>query len=111
MTDCPDQLQIAWWANNLGELDREIARLALLCRIRILDPGVLERALQRDESVCGTQNPIAFAKLHDLLLMHYAIQKRAAKAVGAVQAAQIEDHVIDALRKRFAAQIEDLPRS
>ena len=39
MTTEPDHLQIAWWATNLDELDREIARLARLCEVRILDPG------------------------------------------------------------------------
>ena len=53
MTTEPDHLQIAWWAKNLDELDREIARLALLCQVRILDPGVIDGVLQNDGSVCG----------------------------------------------------------
>ena len=47
----------ALWAENLDELDREIARLALVCQVRILDPGIILRVLRKDASVCGTDNP------------------------------------------------------
>lgn len=102
MTDQPDHLLIAWWAKNLDELDLEIARQALLCRVRILEPGVVERVLHRDASVCGTQNPVAFGKLHDLVMMHFAIRKKSVDAVGPVQAAQIEAHIIERLKIVFA---------
>jgi hypothetical protein len=36
MTEQQDQLQIAWWAKNIDELDREIGRLCALCQVRIL---------------------------------------------------------------------------
>jgi len=91
-----------WWAENLQALDSEIARLALLCQVRILAPGTVERVLSRDASVCGKDNPIAFAKLHDLLLMHFAIREKSADSVGQVQTAQIEAYVIDRLKKRYA---------
>jgi hypothetical protein len=50
------------WVNSFDDLDQEIARLALLCRVPILDPGNVERVLRKDGSVCGTDNPVAFAK-------------------------------------------------
>jgi len=96
-----DPLQIAWWAKNLDELDREIARLALLCQVRILDPGIVERVLQNDVSACGTANPAAFAKLHTLLVMHFLIRKRSAEELGQVQTAQIERDVIERLKKAY----------
>jgi hypothetical protein len=98
----PDQLQIAWWAKNIDELDREIGRLCALCQVRILDPGVIERVLRKDASVCGTSNPLAFAKLHDMLLFYFAIRKESVEALGQVQTAQIEAHVVEQLRRRFA---------
>ena len=68
-------LPAAWWAMNLDELDREIVRLALLCRVSILDPGVVERVLKKDASVCGNDNAVAFAKLHDMVMLHLASAK------------------------------------
>ena len=102
MSTRTDPLEIAWWAKNIDELDREIGKLCVLCQVRILDPGVIERVLRKDESVCGTSNSIAFRKLHDLLMLYFAIRKKAAAAVGQVQTAQIEAHVIEQLRSRFA---------
>ena len=94
--------QIAWWAKNIDELDRQIARLCLLCQVRILDPGIIERVLKKDASVCGTSNAIAFAKLHDMLMLYFAIRKKSVAAVGQLQTAQIEAHVVEQLRSRFA---------
>ena len=102
MTEQHNSLEVAWWAKNIDELDREIGRLCVLCQVRILDPGIIERALRKDASVCGTSNPVAFAKLHDMLMFYFANRKRAVEAVGQVETAQIEAHVVETLRSRFA---------
>ena len=109
MTTQTDPLEIGWWAKNIDELDREIARLCLLCQVRILDHGVIERVLRKDDSVCGTANPIAFAKLHDLLMLYLAVRKKSVEAVGQVQTAQIEAHVVEQLRSRFAELLGEWP--
>ena len=101
MTESQDRPAVTEWAYRLEELDREIARMALLCRVRILDPNVLERVLRNDRSVCETQNPIAFAKLHGLLMVHLALWKQSTDALGEAQKAQIEAHIIGRLRKLF----------
>jgi hypothetical protein len=102
MTEQQDQLQIAWWAKNIDELDREIGRLCAICQVRILDPGVIERVLKKDASVCGTSNPVAFAKLHDMLMFYFVNRKKSVNAVGELQTEQIEAHIVEELRKRFA---------
>lgn len=102
MTSQTDHLEIAWWAKNIDELDREIGRLCLICQVRILDHGAIERVLRKDASVCGTANPIAFAKLHDLLMLYFAIRKKSVEAVGEVQTEQIEAYAVEQLRSRFA---------
>ena len=102
MTEQQDDMQIAWWVKNIEELDREIARLCLLCQVRILDHGIIERVLKKDASVCGTSNPVAFAKLHDMLMLYFANRKKSVDAVGQLRTAQIEAHVVEQLRNRFA---------
>jgi hypothetical protein len=92
-------LPAAWWAMNLDELDREIARLALLCRVSILDPGVIERVLKKDASVCGTDNALAFAKLHDMVMMHFAIREKSVASVGQAVTVGIERQIIERLSK------------
>ena len=90
-----------WWANNLEELDEEIARLASLCEIKLLQPGVIQRVLHRDAMVCGTDNPVAFAKLRDLLMMHLALRAKVADVYGQKETAAIEEYVVERLQKRF----------
>ena len=105
-----DAYRIGWWQNNLDTLDREVARMALLCRVKILEPGVVDRLIQGDDSVCGTDNPIAFRKLHDLLLMHFLVRQKSADAVGQQQTAAIERYVVDRLKKSFPDLATEWPR-
>ena len=102
MTEQQNDLPIAWWAKNIGELDREIGRLCAICQVRILDPGIIERVLKKDASVCGTSNSVAFAKLHNMLMVYFALRKQSVDAVGELQTEQIEAHVVEELRNRFA---------
>ncbi len=101
MTELQDPRLIAWWENGIEELDREIGRLCVLCQVRILDPGIIERVLKKDASVCGTSNPVAFAKLHDMVMFYFANRQKSVDAVGQQETVQIEAHVVEELRKRF----------
>ena len=98
-----------WWAGTLEEIDHEIARLATLCQVRILEPGVIERVLHKDASVCGTSNEIAFAKLRDIIMLHFAVREKSADAVGQTQTVQIEDYVIERLKKSYPDLAADWP--
>lgn len=89
------------WSVNLETLDQEIARQARLCRVRLLDSGVFARTLQQDASVCGTDNPLAFAKLRELLMLHLALRKKSLDAEGDAMAEEIQHYVIERLRKAF----------
>jgi hypothetical protein len=95
--------------NSLDDIDSEIARLALLCQVRILDSGIVDRVVRNDASVCGTSNPIAFRKLRDMLAMHFGVRDSAAAAHGQAPATRVERHVIDRLRARFPALSDDWP--
>ena len=96
-----DDLRVGRSALTLEELDRELARLALLCRVRILDPGVIERVLRNDSSVCSADNAIAFRKLRNLLMVHFTLRTELADSIGQTKTAGIEAFVIARLRKSF----------
>ena len=89
------------WTENLEDVDREIARLATLCDVKILEPGVIGRVLRGDAGVCGTPNAAGFRKLHDLLMLHLAIREKSVDSFGQARTQAIEDFVIGRLRAAF----------
>jgi hypothetical protein len=95
--------------SSLDDIDTEIARLALLCQVRILDPGVAERVVRNDASVCGTNNPVAFGKLHNMLSMHFGVRDSVADAHGDASVSHVEQQVIDRLRARFPTLADEWP--
>lgn len=105
-----DAYRIGWWERNLDALDHEVARLAKLCRVRILEPGVIERVMHGDDMVCGADNPLAFRKLRYLLLMHFAVREKAADALGQQQTAVIEITIVERLKKSFPDLATAWPR-
>jgi hypothetical protein len=94
-----------WWGQNLDDMDREVARLATICKVKVLDPGVIERVLNNDASVCGADNPPAFAKLRDALKMHYHIRTKAVEVMGEAATAKIIEEIIEHLRHRVGDQL------
>src|SRR5689334_3393394 len=97
MTKSSSELGAAWWAKNLDDVDREIARLATICNVRILDAGVIERVLKNDESVCGSKNPRAFDKLLQTLMMHYHVRDQAVGALGEEQTRKLVTSIVESL--------------
>ena len=103
--DRSTELGAGWWAKNLGDVDREVARLASICRVRLLDPNVIERVLHNDASVCGTQNRAAFDKPRSALMMHYHVRNKAVEAMGEEVTAKVIAEVVANLRKRFGKEL------
>ena len=94
-----------WWAKNLDDVDREVVRLATICNVRILDPGVIERVLENDASVCGSKNPIAFEKLRNALTIHYHVRDKAAGAIGQAQTTQLVTEIVERLKKQYGDRL------
>ena len=99
------ELRSAWWAKNLDDVDREIVRLAVVCNVRILDPGVVERVIQNDASVCGSTNALAFGKLRDALMMHYRMREQAVQAMGEAGTQRVIAEIVEGLRKRVGDRL------
>lgn len=105
MSKTQSELGTTWWAKSLDDVDREIARLATICNVRILDEGVIERVLKNDDSVCGTKNPVAFGKLRTTLMMHYHVRDQAVGALGAAQAKMLVETIVASLRERIGERL------
>lgn len=101
MSGKQSHLRGAWWGKNLDDIDREIARLAAICGVRILDPGIIERVLRNDASVCRSSNSVAFAKLRNALMMHYRIRDNAVDVLGEENTSQLIAEIVERLRARI----------
>lgn len=105
MADKDSNLGGGWWSKNLEDVDREVARLASICKVPLLDPGVIQRVLDNDAAVCGTSNKPAFDKLRQALMMHYHVR---GKAVGAIGEAATQDaiaEIVANIQKRLGKQL------
>jgi hypothetical protein len=107
MTDEDPGYREQRWTEHFEKIDLEIAKLATLCKIPLLDPGVIERVLKKDTLVCGTQNPRAFDKLRSLLMMHYSVRDRAVVALGEDETKLIMGEIVERLRTRYGDRLGD----
>ena len=98
MPDQPADFQTAYWAKKFDDIGHEIARLATICNVRILDPGAIERVLRNDASVCGTANKVAFDKLRALVMMHYSVREDAFEVLGDAKTRLLLETIVTSLR-------------
>jgi len=99
------ELAGGWWAKNLDDVDREVARLATICKVRLLVKGIIERVLNNDSAVCGTQNKLAFDKLRQALMMHYHIRSQAVGAIGEGATKEVIAEIVANIEKRLGKQL------
>ena len=97
------------WSKHFDEIDREIAQLAVILGVPILDPGVIERVLQKDASVCGKPKPQTFEKLRGLLMMHYSVRERAVVTLGQAETLRMVNEIVARLRERLGESLGGPP--
>lgn len=100
---------VGFWGGQLDQTADEIARLATICNVRILDPGVIERVIKGDASVCGTSNPAGFQKLRTVVEIHFAVRDKAAENVGERATVQTMDAILEHLRKKYGDRFGQRP--
>ena len=89
---------------ELASIDMEIARLAQLCGIRMLQPGAAEAVLRNDSSLCNSTNPLAWEKLRGLLVLHYHVVAENAAADGVDAAAETLRQALQSVSARMRPQ-------
>jgi hypothetical protein len=87
------------WARHLDAIGEELVRLCIACDVRLRDPGVIDRILGNDESVCGTKNPIGFRKLRALVMATYSSVNKAVDRIGPDELKIITDGIIERVEK------------
>jgi hypothetical protein len=96
------------WEKTIEDVDLQIAQLAIMCHVRLLDPGVIERVLDNDLRICGNGHESGFEKLRGMLYLHYEVQARLAEELGPVDAAEVVQRVRQHLMVRIGTQLGTL---
>jgi hypothetical protein len=88
-----------YWGRQLDNLTAEMSRLCIVCDIQMLEPGIGERVLNGDQSVCGRKNPEVFAKLRQHLMAFCHVEERAVNRLGADDVRTMLDDVRASISK------------
>ena len=87
----------SYWTRQIDGVARELSRLAIICDIELGRPGLAERILKNDETVCGRKSPKAFRQMRQHLMALFAIEERAIDRLGPEDTKQILDQVRSAI--------------
>jgi hypothetical protein len=98
MTDTPRE---SVWTHQIDDVLSQIVREAAICQVKMTDPGVIEAVLQNNDSVCGHQNPLAFKKLREALMLGFMVREKTYERLGPVEAQALIDTIRERLRKRM----------
>jgi hypothetical protein len=93
------------WTHQIDDVMLEISRQAALCKVKLLDPGVIEAVLHNNESVCGTANPRAFKKLREALMMGFVVREKAYDQLGPIEADELITGIREKLKERFGGKL------
>ena len=100
-----DEYRIKRWGTHIDGIMTEIGRQALICKVRLLDPGVIDAVLKGNDSVCGARNPVSFKKLKNLLEMGFLVKENAYDKLGTLEAEALVTAVRETLRERFGDKL------
>jgi hypothetical protein len=88
------------WSRHLDGIAEELMKLAIACDLRLRDPGVIERILKNDQTVCGRKNPRAFEKLRKLLMATYNSLGKAIDRIGPAETKKISQAIAERMQAR-----------
>lgn len=97
------------WESRLEEIDLEIARLAIICKVALLEPGVIELVLADDHRICGADHRESFRTLRGLLYMHYSEVLHISEVLSPELANEIAHRVRERLRHRIGEKLGNMP--
>ena len=93
------------WTHQIDDVMLEISRQAALCKIKLLDPGVIEAVLHNNDTISGTNNPRAFKKLRDALMLGFIVREKAYDQLGPIEADELITSIREKLKERFGGKL------
>lgn len=101
-----------YWGRQLDGLAHELSKLAIVCDIELGKPGLAERILKNDESVCGRKDPESFRQLRQHLMALFSVETGAIDRLGAEDTKEILDQVRTAIVdiRKAGSESHSLPK-
>ena len=96
-----DEVRARFWGRQLDGVMSEMVRQATICKVKLLDPGVIDAVLRNDESVCGTSNPRSFKKLRDAMMLGFMVREKSVDGLGPLET----EALVKAIRERLTAHL------
>jgi hypothetical protein len=96
-----DEVRARFWGRQLDGVMSEMVRQATICKVRLLDPGVIDAVLRNDESVCGTSNPRSFKKLRDAMMLGFMVREKSVDGLGPLET----EALVKAIRERLTEHL------
>jgi hypothetical protein len=100
-----DEIRSKFWGRQMGDLMAEMARQAIVCKVSLLDAGVIDAVLRNDASVCGTDNPLAFKKLRDAMMLGFVVRDKSVKSLGPAETEALATVIRDAIKEQLGGQL------
>lgn len=100
-----DEIRNQRWGRQVEGIMTEAVRQATICKVRLLEPGVVEAVLRNNPAVCGSSNAVAFKKLRDLLMMAFVVREQAVEKLGPLEAEQVGQQIRERLAARFGDKL------
>ena len=92
-----EKIRGRYWGRQLDDVMSEMVRQATICKVKLLDPGVVDAVLRNDASVCGTSNPLSFKKLRDAMMLGFMVREKSIDGLGPVET----EALVTAIRERL----------
>ena len=87
------------WERHFETIADELLQLAIACGVRLREPGVIERVLKNDASVCGRKNEQSFHKMRNLLVAYYNSLGKAVDRIGPEETKKIIEMITEEKKK------------
>jgi hypothetical protein len=100
-----DEIRARFWGRQMDDVMSEMARQATVCKVRLLDPGVIDAVLRNDESVCGTSNPLSFKKLRDVMMLGFIVRDKSVDKVGAMETEALVTAIRERIKEHLGGQL------
>lgn len=102
----------SYWGRQIDGVAHELSKLAIACDIELGEPGLAERILRNDDTVCGRRNQEAFQQMRQHLMALFDLEDRAIEHIGPKDTQEILDQVRAAVVeiRRAGSASHSLPR-